>query len=625
MTAYFANSLLKSLEPPPVLNLSEWADKYRILSSKASAEPGKWRTDRVPFAREIMDCLSDHSPYREVVFMKSSQVSGTEIGLNWLGYIIDHCPAPSMIVWPNENAIKRNSTMRLDPLIESTPQLSEKVSEKKSRDGENTKNYKGFPGGFLVIASANSPTDLSSTPAKNILLDEVDRFKGDIAGEGSPISLALGRTKTFTRRKIFYVSTPVEASKSNIAPLFEDSDKRYYFVPCPHCDHYQRLVWALLKWDKGNPNTAHYICENCDKEIHEHHKTKMLALGKWIAERPGHRRGKVAGFHISALYSPLGWISWADLAEEWESIQSKSGQEKIDKLKSFVNIQLGETWEDEGDAPDWVQLYHKRENYSVNTLPEGVVFLTCGVDVQKDRFELEIVGWGEGFESWSIDYRVIPADMNDDKCFRPLDELMLESWGGQNIRMLAIDSGYNTQMVYNWVRKYKANRVVAIKGSESMATILGHPKAADIRVDGKVVRRGLKVWNIGVNHLKDEIYRLLDQDKPIGDEPYPLGYCHFPEYDEHYFKMLTAEQKVAKIVRGYKKYEYQKIRERNEALDCRVYARAAGAILGMDRWRSEQWRKMKIGVQMMAPAAKIEKKQEIVNKKSIKRRDSSFW
>lgn len=593
----YAKAFWEGLKPEPRLTVSEWADLYRILTQKASAEPGKWRTSRTPYLREIMDSLSPLSGIEEVYFMKGAQIGGTECGNNWIGYVIDYAPGPFMGVQPTVDLAKRNSKQRIQPLIDECPRLAARVKSARERDSGNTILEKDFPGGRLVLTGANSAVGLRSMPARYLFLDEEDAYPGDVDGEGDPSSLAKARTKTFARRKIFHVSTPTFEGRSRIASGYNSSDRRKYFVPCPSCKGMQHLQWKQIKYQvfknivgQEEPRDVHYLCEHCGGRIEEYSKKTMLENGEWRAEFPGVRAGKVAGFHLNSLYSPLGWFSWHDAVQQWLDAQGKP-----EELRGFINTVLGETWKDKSDAPDWNRLYERREPYKTGEIPsKSVVFLTAGVDVQKDRLEVEVVGWGKNKESWSIDHIVIPGDTSLEITWQGVDELLGKVWKHESglsfsIKMLAVDSGFNTQHVYNWTRKHPMNRVMAVKGIDQATLLVGISSAVDVNLAGKRIRRGAKVWPLGVSIAKGELYSWLKQNKPVDGQKFPIGYCHFPEYGDEYFKQLTSEQLVVRIVRGRRKYDWEKTRERNEALDCRIYARAAASAVGMDRFNDEHW------------------------------------
>jgi phage terminase large subunit GpA-like protein len=583
----YEDSFNTGLRPDPELLVSEWADEFRVLSKTSSSEPGPWRTGRTPYLREIMDCLSPYSNYEKIVFMKGAQIGGTECGNNWVGYVIDKAPGPMLVVQPTVEMGKRWSKGRLAPLIEDSPNLRGKVKDPRSRDSGNTVQSKEFPGGVIVVTGANSAVGLRSMPVRYLFLDEIDAYPGDVDGEGDPVSLAIQRTSTFARRKILLVSTPTIQGISRIEQEFEVSDRRYFHVPCPFCSHFQRLVWANLKFD-AEPALAYYECEGCHKHIQNHQKTKMLEGGKWIAENP---KSRVAGFHLSSLYSPVGWFSWAKAAESF--LNAKDNEQL---LKVWVNTTLGETWVDKGEAPDWERLFERRERYKIGVVPDGGLVLTAGVDVQKDRIEVEIVAFGDDKQSWSVDYKIVDGDPAKPEVWRELDEILatqFESEDGisRKISMMAVDAGYATQEVYNWVRSKSATQVMAVKGSAKALVPLGNPTKIDINYRGMKIKRGVKLWPVGVSILKSELYNTLKLQR--SEDEYPAGYAHFPEYGPEYFKQLTAEQLVTRIHKGYPRSEWQKMRERNEALDCRIYARAAAIALGIDRWSGARWNSLR--------------------------------
>jgi len=546
-----------------------------------------------------MDCLSPSSPYERVVFMKGAQIGATECGNNWIGYVIHHAPGHMLAVLATVEMAKRNSRQRIDPLIEDSEVLSQLVKPARSRDSGNTVLTKAFQGGLLAMTGANSAVGLRSMPVRYLFLDEVDGYPGDIDGEGDPVSLAEARTRTFARRKVFIVSTPTVKGVSRIEREFEASDQRRYFVPCPHCGHFQWLEFERLRWDKGCPETAHYLCTECEGQIHEHHKTRMLERGEWRATAPSEQGNeKTAGFHISSLYSPIGWRSWAEIAAAWEAAQGNDAA-----LKSVKNTDLGETWVETGEAPDWQRLYDQRETSALGTVPAGGLFLTAGVDVQKDRLEVDVWAWGRGLESWLIEHIVIEGGPQRPDAWTDLDALLDRTWphaSGAQLKLakLAIDTGYEAPAVYAWARRVGFGQVAPVKGVEGFnrASPVSGPTFVDATDGGKKLRRGARLWTVAVSTFKSETYRFLRLQRPTDEERVEGAEClpgtvHLPTWVEsEWLKQLVAEQLVTvKTKRGFTRLEWQKLRERNEALDCRVYARAAAWIAGADRWTDRQW------------------------------------
>ena len=588
--------LLGGLEPEPMLTVSVWADEHRVLP-ETSAEPGRWRTSRTPYLREIMDVLSPSHPAEFVAFMKGSQVGGTEVGNNWIGYTIHHAPGLMLNVQPTLAMVKRNTTTRVDPLIESTPSLRGRVAAPRSRDGSNSMFRKSFPGGELVMTGANSAAGLRSTPARFLFLDEVDAYPLDADGEGDPVDLAVRRTTTYRgRRKIFMPSTPTLKGQSRIEKAYQESDQRRYFVPCIGCGVHDTITFEKLEFDKDErtaPAKAYnvrYVCQACGHEHAEADKVShLLPNGEWQATSDGD--GRMVGFHLSALYSPF---------EPWDEICTTFLAVKDDpeRFRVWWNTALAEAWEVQGEAPEWERLFERRQSYKIGTVPRGVLAVTCGVDVQGDRLEAEIVGWGaDAKTSWSIDYRVFYGDTGDldDEVWSDLDKLLDEVFPHESgtemiIERLAIDDGYNSQVVRDWARRHSARRVMVIKGQDRAAAPLWLPSYVDISRKGKKLKRGMRLWPVGVSMLKSQLYGWLKLNPPTEPEQlYPQGYCHIPEYGREYFEQLTAEVIVKRVVKGYTRFEWQKTRERNEALDCRIYARAAALGLGIERWRETDW------------------------------------
>ncbi|WP_274789799.1 phage terminase large subunit family protein [Roseovarius tolerans] len=586
------------LRPDPDLTVSEWADRHRKLSSRASAEPGQYRTVRTPYMGEIMDRLSPGDPTQRVVFMKAAQVGATEAGNNWIGFAIHQAPGPMLAVQPTVELAKRNSRQRIDPLIEESPELRERIKPARSRDAGNTMLSKEFAGGILIMTGANSAVGLRSTPARYIFLDEVDAYPASADEEGDPVTLAEARSLTFAhRRKVFLVSTPTIRGLSRIEREFEASDQRRYHVPCPHCGHVQWLKFERLRWDKGQPDTAEYHCEGCDAAIAEHHKTAMLAAGEWRATAESEDPGTV-GYHLSALYSPVGWLGWTRIARAHEAARGSD-----EALRAFRNTVLGETWMETGEAPDWQRLADRREAWAPGTVPEKGLFLTAGADVQKDRIEVDVWAWGRGLESWLVDHIVIEGGPGDPDCWQTLTDLLVRTWAherGQHLTIarFAIDSGFETSAVYAWARQVGFAQVAPVKGLEGFnrASPVTGPTYVDATIGGKRLRRGARLWSVATSTFKAETYRFLRQDRPTPEEitagaSFPPGTVHLPSWaDAEWLKQLTAEQLVTvKSRRGFTKLEWQKLRERNEALDCRVYARAAAWIAGADRWSEARW------------------------------------
>ena len=600
----------KAWLPPPRLRLSEWADQNAVLSAESSAEVGRWRS--YPFQRGIMDAISDRKIER-VTVMKSARVGWTKMINHAIGYHMHHDPCPILVAQPTIGDAEGYSKDEIGPMIRDTPALAGLIADTSKRDSGNTIVHKVFRGGSLRMVGADSPRGFRRVSIRLLCLDEVDGYAATAGEEGDQIKLAIRRTDTFWNRKILIGSTPTLEATSRVNRAFLLSDQRYYFVPCPHCRHPQVLRWENLRWEKGKPETVLYHCEHCGVGIEYRYQRWMVeeayrlqregdpTMG-WVATNPNAAPGH-AGFHIWAAYSYSPNATWEKLAAEW--IDSHKNTEE---RKTFINTVLGLPFKGDGDAPDWKRLYDRRESYRTNLVPAGGLVLFAGVDVQRDRLEVEIVAYGRNMESWSVDYRVIPGDTSNhegaDSPWRQIDELLNEQFdhergGTLAVRMMAIDSGDQTQTVYGYCRNWPANRVLAVKGRDTDYTMLiGQPTKVEVSGRGKKKLGSLKLWPVGSGIAKTELYGWLKQERPTTESGagFPFGYCHFPEYPEQFFRGITAEEIVPRLVKGYRRYQWEKVYERNEPLDCRVYARAASSLAGIDRWKDSQWTELEQAV-----------------------------
>jgi len=558
------NQTARAFRPPKKLSVSEWADQYRVLSSESSAEPGQWRTSRAEYQREIMDVLSNRN-IETVTFMKSAQVGATEILNNVLGYYISQDPCPILVMQPTLEMARTWSKDRLAPMLKNSPVLKDKVKEPRSKDSANTILNKSFDGGFVAIVGANSASGLASRPVRVLLADEVDRYPLTAGAEGDPVSLGMKRTQTFFNRKIILASTPTIDGLSRIQASWNSSDQRYYYVPCPECNEYQVLEWSQLHWEENKPETAHYVCKHCGCLLEEKHKLAMIRNGEWRAERETRTH---AGFHISELYS--SWSTWQQMATNF--LQAKKHPEM---LKTFINTSLGDVWRDQGEEIEAEGLMARRENYDESCIPDDVLVITGGCDVQSDRVELQIVGWGLDSQSYILDYQIFWGETSQATVWKDLDDYLTRRYQRETLPSLpiaccCIDSGYQTQSIYNFVRNKAGRRIFAIKGS----SIAGKPIASRPVQSG---RQRVQLFTIGVDTAKENLFQWLQVE-----EPSP-GYIHFPStVDEEYFKQLTAEKRAIKFVKGQKTVVWKATRDRNEALDTYVYSLAGLHILQPD-------------------------------------------
>lgn len=572
------------MAPPPRLTVSEWADQFRYLSPEASAEPGRWDTGRAEYQRGIMDAISD--PRAEtVVIMSSAQVGKTEIVNNLVGYHIHQDPAPILVIQPTTEMGEAWSKDRLAPMLRDSPALRGRVSEAKARSTGNTLRQKKFPGGHLAIAGANSAAGLASRPIRVLCCDEVDRYPASAGSEGDPVTLGRKRTATFWNRKVVLVSTPTTKGVSRIEAAYEASDRRRFWVPCPHCGEAQTLKWSQVRWTDSDASTAEYHCEGCGQAWSDTMRWAAVRRGEWRAEAPF--RG-TAGFHLNELYSP--WRQLSETVGEFLAAQARP-----EMLKSWVNTALGETWQERGDAPEWERLAERREEWPAGRAPREVLAVTAGVDVQGNRVEYYAWGWGRGLTSWLLAREVWDGDPTQPAVWDKLAEEIarpIKREGGGLLRVLrvAVDTGHATAAVYSHLRRLRDPRILPVKGATAFtAPPVAGPSQVDVDEGGRKIKRGLKLWLVGVSELKKELYRRLWL-KSDG-LTLPPGWVHLPKWMEPEAVMqLVAEQLVTiRDKRGYSSQQWQALRDRNEALDCAVYARAALWIAGADRHGERFW------------------------------------
>ncbi len=568
--------------PPPDILVSEWARRNRILPKGTTARPGPFRPER--YQIEMMDVVCDPNVH-EIVVKKSTQIGYSDAVLNnIIGYYIDVDPRPIMLVQPTVDNAKDYGKKRIAPMIESTPALKAKIRPSTARRAGNTLQLKEFPGGFLKLVGANSGTGLRSDAVPIVLFDETEGFPLDVDGEGDPVEIGKRRTDQFTDFKIVEGSTPAKPRGfSRIEKRFEESDQRYFHVPCPFCGRMQPFSWRdtetkahrlIYQLDAGGeviPSSVGYQCAQCNKLIPERHKQQMLDAGSWVATFPGRA---VVGFAINALYSPWRDI-WADLATEWVKAQKNP-----EKLKAFINLRLGETWEEQGFSLEPHDLRRRCEKYGGDgeqqaEVPKGVGLLTAAVDVQDDRLVAVVKGWGADEESWLIAYEEFFGDPGQQQVWNATDEFLRTAWKHASGRAMSIAStfidsgGHHTDEVYKFVKVRQARRIFACKGSSE-----GGKEILQKFTQNNSYR--VRLYMIGSDTAKDRIFSRLQIPAP------GAGYVHLPHWaEDEYLEQLTSEKRVTRYRRGRGVVrEYVKTRARNEALDCEVYALAALYSLG---------------------------------------------
>lgn len=586
-----ARAIRTRLRLPSRLTLSEWADRHRVLSPESSAQPGPWRTDRAPYLREILDTISGRE-HQDVTIVKCSQSGGSELLLNAIGYYADQEPSPILVIQPNVKPMAEAfSKDRIAPMIRDCRRLRSKFRDPRSRDSGNTVLHKTYPGGQLSVIGANSPAGLASRPIRVVLADELDRWPASAGTEGDPLALSSARQITFRhRKKTVKVSSPGNAGESRIAKEWALSDQRHYYVPCPHCGHEQPLEWRdaagkpsitpgrgeyRLVWEKEGegdnvrhkPETARYQCAACTELIDETWKPAMLAQGRWVKHNPTSKR---AGFHISGLLSP--WVRWSELGTTWLAVKDDPEQRK-----TFFNTLLGLLYTEAGEEADPDKLSSRREAYAAEVpMPVGV--LTAGVDVQGDRLEVEIRGWGAGEESWLVRLERIYGDPeNEPAVWEELETLLTRTWkheSGASLRVRAcmVDSGYLQDMVFRFVGPRQGRRVFASKGVENAKQPLSRASRAN--------RDGVKVFTVNPIAFKDTLFARL---RRVHVGP---GYLHFGSEeqtgaDDAYFLQFGAEKRVVEFAGNRPVVKYVSVRKRNEAIDLYVLSLTALRSLGI--------------------------------------------
>ncbi len=594
----YREAYFRGLQPDPDVWIDQWADEYmRIPRDTGAAEPGQYRTSRTPYAREPMRCLSPAHPCKRVITMVASQLMKTQIGLNWIGGLIHMAPSNILALLPSLGLAKRVSS-RISKTIKATPVLRERVASSRSRDSRNTMDTKEFEGGSLYVTTAGSAANLSELSARYVYGDEIDRWEVDIGEEGDPIELAETRGSTFGRNaKFYFSSSPTIKGASRIDDLFEGSDQRYFYVPCPSCGHMQTLEWERLHYSKDY-SVVHYECAgpDCDVLIEEYHKGEMLAKGEWRAHAEGD--GETVGFHLNALYSPLGWMDWRSLAKQFEKAKKAKAKGDLEPMQVFYNTRLAKVWDSaqEQTKAEVLIARARLETYTLGSMPVGVLMLTGAVDVQANRLELMVMGFGVGMERWVVDHQIIWGDPADERTWAVLDEKLKARYRhpcgvGLAILATAVDSGgHHTDEVYQFCRARRWRNIFAIKGASKPGkpVIAQRPSMQDVTWKGQTERNGVELWFVGTDTAKDWIYNRYS----FADGP---GALHFAnDLPDEFFDQCVVERKVARYIRGRKRIEWVKGKaDRNEALDLMVYCLAMAHYLGINRYLEHDWARVR--------------------------------
>lgn len=597
--------------PKPLLRIDQWAELYRVLPEASSAEPGPWCNSRNPHLVEIMHCLSPSHPCEKVVFKKPTQVGGTEVLINAIGFYMCYDPGPIMLLVPGIDLAERHSKQRIAPSIEASEEWSRVVPSARSRDSGNTVRAKEFPGGILVIATANSSTALRAMPVRYLMCDEVDEMLRNLNGQGSSLEIAVRRTGTYQgRRKIYLCSSPTIKGDSVIDEEYEASDQRQRFVPCPHCEGMQVLVMDNLQ-DDGK-----YLCECCGRGIDEQQKDWMFERAEWRARFPDR---SVPGFHLNALYAPYR------LGESWLYIAGERAKAKADPTRqvSFVNTYEGLAFEGERQQADPEVVASRAEPGLIRgVVPRGYYILTIGVDCQHDRFEVQVIAWGRGQRGVVVDYDVIPGDPSMPDGYVELDAWLQRTYrncaGAELIgEAVAIDGGNWTEMVAQWVKSkvqrsgqarlvpmaggYRPQKIYVVRGRSSKSDrVVYKPAKTEVNLREKTVARSVGVWGVGTDVAKHILFGRMASDAnpevevdrrmlrfPGGNgEPFDPLSPDTGQLRPEYYRGLTCEYFDLTAKRWITPKG-----ARNEPIDTLVYAYVAALspAVKLDMIRDHEW------------------------------------
>lgn len=609
-TAQVRQSVLRArggFLPPPDLTVSQFADRELVITTGPLAGT-HWQTDFAPYQRGIMDAF--HEPGVEiVVVMGSSQWGKTAIAVNIVGYHIAHDPCPVLVVEPTVDPMAKDfAKNRLDTVIAASPILRDRVSKKREKDASNTTLSKTYRGGSLSIGGANSAASLAARSVRLLILDEVDRYPPELPGEGSTIEIALKRTTAYRRRRRIFMPSSPTLRGGAIDTWFRRGDQRRYHVPCPACGVMHPYEWRNVVWDgpsvqplspdsRGHswravpdPASARLHCPSCGHGIDEAQRVAVLSRGEWVPEPPTSeeetgepaepRDPAIVSFHLWEAYSPMS--SLREIVAGF--LRARAAQKAGDSapMHTWQNTTLGEPIElDAGEGVEPHVLLMRREPFGEFDAPAGVCCLTMGVDVQDDRLELLVLGWGIGEESWIVDRQVLPGDTERPEPWKMLDEVLDHEYlhaTGQRIPVQAtcIDSaGHRTTLVYDYAAKQAARRVYAIIGRDGQRPIVSSPSP---RKWGRQQRQ-VPLYTVGVDAGKALFVSRLGMS-----EKGP-GYVHIPLADwadEELAQQLTSERLVMRKVKGVPVQVWKKTRPRNEALDNAIYAIAALRLLHPD-------------------------------------------
>lgn len=577
-----------NLVPPPDILPSEWAEE-NIVIPVGNAVPGPLRFANAPYQRGFVDVIKEPGINR-VSYLTGAQLGKTTSLQAISAYFIAHEPRSQIFCCPTQGDVMTFMEAKLKPMIAANASIRNKMAKQRGREGVNNSRLISFIGGHLMMAWAGSTKTLRGRSAPVTHADEIDAFEA--TAEGNALELLDQRSATFSDQRLrTEASTPTIKGESNIEVSFEEGDKRRYYVPCPDCGEGQYLKWPNVRWDgrrstgikdfeqdigqEHDPDSALYCCEFCGSLWNDAQRIAAIRDAEkkgygWKAEKPfkGH-----ASFHAPEMLSTFRRLR--------DIVRSYLNKIALQDMQSFVNVSLGEPYEEPGEKADPTSLLARCENsYPSGFIPWGGLFVTAGIDMQPDRLEVEIVAWGHAEQSWSIDYRVLWGDPLAGDVWNELDDLLAENFQHESgfrlpISSACLDSGGNdgyTQAAYDYAKGKTGRRLFAIKGIGGWGRAIVEKSLN--KQSGKNARK-VHLFLVGVDEAKKTTMRRLAVAQP------GPGYCNFPaDRDETYFKGLTCEKLVTKYVKGQPVRTWEKPdKARNEPLDCRNYAYAALKII----------------------------------------------
>ena len=601
----YLHTFVTGLRPDEPLWVEEWADAHMVIPRESGAsEPGPYRVARTPFAREVMHALSPEHPARFVVVMGASQMMKTQVLLNWVSALIDGAPSNIIILEPDDN-LARRVAKRFDKTVDAIPVLRKKVARRQDRDSKNTGTTKEFKGGTIWFLSGRSTASLAEASARYVAADEVDRILREQKGEGDTLGLLFKRQSTYGKKaKTFLISSPTEEDNSKINEFYAQGNQGKYYVPCPHCGEMQTLEWESIQY-APDLTRAWMVCTANGCLIEEHHKTTMLTTGEWRTHHQGD--GETWSYQIGFQYAPLGWDSWLVLAREYEAADADLKKGDTDKMQVFYNTRLARVWSSTVSRIQPEAVQRKAQAYPLGIAPPKTSILTAAADVQGNRIELQIVGWGSGpsgLEPWIVNTHIFYGDPTLPEVWRELDAVLTlpvkHATGAELIiSAVAIDSGDgdSTTEVYEFVanrrRRYVHGHlqyVMAIRGASRpnkpiMATT---PGKSEYTYKGKASKNAAEIWSVGTDTAKDWLMnRLVLEGEPVIHTSTDLPL--------EFYQQLVSEAKKTERIKGKKRTFWTTIKKnlRNEQWDMLVYNLAMAHYLGLNKYTEKKWQQVR--------------------------------